>query len=361
MTSPELTFVKGVQSAISGLLTSTILPSIVDYYREHHHVESSVEELARFLQLPNDSTTTRATFSPTALVPPKIPTGSARRTTSRNQTETTEEIPADYTGCIYKYKKGDKRGQYCGEPRFPGLMYCKTCKNKKTVKKQLERAGTTTATAKSVPPLPTDRNTTPVLNVDPFGPEGCDLFIEPKLGFIIRQELQDNRTIVLAMAKYHDGSFSTLSTEEKEFAKNIPMAVFEDAEAERQALEKLEKLMRPPTSDDEAEEKISQTSTTTKITKEASKEKEEEVEKEEVEKEEVEKEEVEKEEVEKEEEEVKDSQVENSLTKDTRSKRNTTSRTSMNIPHTSIPSLANKSERPRSKIPPIPGIPKQIF
>ena len=130
-------FSDSILSASTSVLTSYVLPTIVNHYREKYSVESSVEDLLNLLKISSPVQPTM--FQPNLSIGLSAPVSNlVPSTTGRKKATTTkaaEVAVAEGEGCVFKFTRKTKnkdKGEECGAVRIPGSNFCKLCAYKKT-------------------------------------------------------------------------------------------------------------------------------------------------------------------------------------------------------------------------------------
>jgi len=239
MTSSSVkSFEDSLMGHISSLLSTVILPSVVDYYKNEKGLESSVEDLINYLKITPSN----------ALIPPVVKSTSRSKKSSQTS-EALEEKPQPGEGCVYMFVRGNNKGKYCGKTCFPGLNYCKWCKGKKEAIKDMMRGGKGSSVSKKTSSerkrnsgsaeSSSKQEEDDILNVHNYV-NMEDHFIHPETNFIIKE--QDDVFYVIAK-EAEDGQLYTLTDEEKISAKKLKLTSIDDEEEEQKILEELKKLV----------------------------------------------------------------------------------------------------------------------
>jgi hypothetical protein len=234
-------------SSCSAYVQGYVLGPVVQHLN-NRGVSVTVEELSGVLQLPAARSSVSPVNSTSSVpsmafgggaVPPMaaavVPTTSARKNTATS-------TPVAGRTCMYQFKRGGNKGQYCGKATAAGSDFCNSCvKSRKNLQKEMAAGGMPGAAPfqGAIPgmaglppgygaPLPAS---TPAqggqLSVVEFDEER-GLFREPTHNFIIRQ-IDTGVVVVIGRLTEPDNRIVPLNAQEEATARLIGLVIGENA------------------------------------------------------------------------------------------------------------------------------------
>lgn len=219
----------------SDQLVTYVLMPIIEFLTEKGY-NVTVDELINVLNLPVSKTVQSINTAMPFGGP--VPNMAPSVTGSRKQNAATTQ-PQPGRSCIYKYKRGDNKGKYCGKPTNAGADHCNACLK---TRKNLTKESTTTPGAApgageipTTPGLPqgyTPPNTASESNgsltVIPFD-ESRDLYLEPHHNFIIHSGAQGIISVIGKLIKSDKSSeIVELTAQDKDYAQTIGLKLADD-------------------------------------------------------------------------------------------------------------------------------------
>lgn len=237
-------------NAVSEFVVSNVLSPLSQWLAQNKGVEVSVEEMAQVLQLPATPTQPKPIGMAPVNYPPQMPQipgflngGQAGAVTQAGRSRAAKQPDANYNGprCQYKFSRGARAGQFCGEPCLNGSNFCKNCVKKKSA------GGPGTGATRAVPAVggfqgmpglpgmqgapamgaqqPQPQAQQGELAVTPLeGQPGY--YRETTHGFIVTEDAQNN---VVAYGIIDGGNVRKLNNNEQQIATQLGIVVPDDA------------------------------------------------------------------------------------------------------------------------------------
>lgn len=236
----------GFQNTICEYVDLNILNPIINFLAKEKNTQVTIEELRTVLQLPvTTPSPMRVSGVPQAgVVPVQAPSlNNFMAMTGKASARKKDKMPHNGPTCTYKFKRGDKKGQVCGEPCVEGSEFCKHCIKNKT-------ATGNTATAKETTPMvptmdtkavskPNNDSTSGELSVVPYKNQS-GFFKTVQHGFIVKQ--MDGNQIV-ATGVEENGKVRPLNDNEKKIAYDIGIAILENEAPPQDPIPKINPLI----------------------------------------------------------------------------------------------------------------------
>jgi hypothetical protein len=249
MSEEKTTFADSFHTTLNeytkSLVSSIVLPPIVDFLKQEKEIEITIEELEQALDVQTAT-----------LVAPIIRSGTRRKKKPRNNVSV--EKPKEGEGCVYLYVRGKKRGKYCNQDCADESLFCKEHKNSSVVKnaKKIEQIKTKkTKTTKD--PKKDEvgiQKETPKINVGVYKINDSIIqgyFIQDETAFII----QDTPDSLYVIAKEEeDKTHRLLTKEEQSEAKKYFLKVYESKKDAKKALEDFQEIIRSITEETNLED-----------------------------------------------------------------------------------------------------------
>ncbi len=121
------------------VLRDTVFPILVEHLKKEKKIDITIEELIKIYKLKIDDS---GANSHVKAKPPQLNGMVTKSDTGRSR----KEAVTDANRCNYFFKKGDKKGERCPQPRLPDSELCKACSRKKGA---TGSGSTTTKTSKN--------------------------------------------------------------------------------------------------------------------------------------------------------------------------------------------------------------------
>lgn len=144
-----------IANAVEQLIVSNVLTPLSQWLKSAKGVDATVQEMAQVLNLPATSTPKAIPNGLPQNVPLQMPNmqmpgpqmggipsylnggaigGMPLGVQQPSRNSRTKAVDPNYTGptCQYRYSRGAKNGQFCGQPCIPNSNFCKECVKKKS-------------------------------------------------------------------------------------------------------------------------------------------------------------------------------------------------------------------------------------
>lgn len=214
-------------TSVSEFLGQAIFPLIVEGFAAKGF-EITAEDLFEFIQTP---TPTSGHTVPSMAFGGIIHPANTAKTAGAAAEPSAPLIASSGAGnplpgrCIYQYRRGEKKGQYCEKAVTPGESYCNNCiKNRKKIAKE-GKVPTSTAPVTAPEPTAATSSGGGQLSVVMYD-ETRQLYREPTHNFIVHQ-VSPGTIAVIGKIIEGESKLFPLSEEEKTIARSIGLVISE--------------------------------------------------------------------------------------------------------------------------------------
>jgi len=224
--------------AISSLIAVTFVNPLVDWLQREKQLQVAPEEILEVLDLPVTTSRTPSVI-PSSIGQAQIPPGlrGASNVGTVLGTSTTggrtkkKEVDPNAPRCTYKFVRGVKKDQLCGEVAAVGSKYCKSCAKKKGVQAQTESTqpvvGPGFGHRAPLKPVTQAKREEPELDVNAI-PERPGYFISIGLNRDYILHAMPNGIYVVVGVSEEGGTERSLTMEEKDYVRSIGLGVLDE-------------------------------------------------------------------------------------------------------------------------------------